>query len=68
MKTTVLRAMLLGACLATLAACASVDPRDEREDIGNTMKADLRACGSDTECIRKRQASHSPAATPAPAR
>jgi len=53
------------ACLGLLAACA-VAERDPREDLRDAMKADMRACGTDAECLRKRQAARSRGA-PAPA-
>jgi len=64
------RATRLVACAAAglglLAACA-VAERDPRDDLRDAMKADMRSCGTDTECLRKRQAARSraaPAATP----
>jgi hypothetical protein len=56
------RSGALAACAAAwlglLAACA-VAERDPREDLRDAMKADMRACGTDTECLRKRQAARS---------
>ena len=46
--------VLLGGC--------AVAERDAREDLRDAMKTDMRLCGTDTECLRKRQAARSGAA------
>ena len=46
------------AAVALLAGCA-VAERDAREDLRDAMKTDMRLCGTDTECLRKRQAARS---------
>lgn len=69
MTPTKLRTILLAAALALLAGCA-VQERDPREDMRDAMKDDMRACGADTDCLRKREASRSrgtPARESAPA-
>jgi hypothetical protein len=56
------------ACLAMLAACASLEDRDEREDVRNVLRRDAIACGTDTACLQKREASRKrPANAPAAA-
>ena len=59
MKIPALRALLIAASLAGLAACASTEDRDQREDLHNTMRRDVVACGTDTECLQKREKTRS---------
>ena len=59
MRRSALRAVLIGGSLAALAACASTEDRDQREDLHNTMRRDVVACGTDTECLEKREKSRS---------
>ena len=49
------RALVLVALLAALAGCA-VQERESRVDVSDALKADMRACGTDTDCLRKRAA------------
>jgi hypothetical protein len=58
MKSLVLRAMLLAAAIALLGGCA-VQERDPRDAVRDAMKNDTRACGTDTNCLRKREAARS---------
>ncbi len=53
MTSMTLRTVLLAAALAALAGCA-VQERDPRDDVRDVMKDDMRACGTDTNCLRKR--------------
>ena len=66
MRSTTLRTALLGLYLVAMTGCASLEARDEREDIHNTLKSDMKACGTDTRCMQKREAAESRArGTPA---
>ncbi len=55
MTSKALRRVLLAAALATLGGCA-VQERDPRDAVRDSMKDDMRECGTDTNCLRKREA------------
>ncbi len=51
-----IRAGAVLALLALSAGCVSTEQRDQPEDIRNALRRDALACGTDTACLKKRDA------------
>ncbi len=46
--------------------CASLAERDQPEDVRNTLRRDALDCGTDTACLKKREAARDRVTPPTP--